>query len=176
MRFSPSRLSYWFHGILICVKLNQQIDAMASRECPLKPNSSWEKILSIEMNSKGNVAESSENLYWNRGERKKFFYFDSTSQTHFLSASIAGIKRVFKLPSLTSSVNPTAENTIHCCVLLLILMNLYLLCSLITTAVILSFNNPENIFNHDREPRKRTSVLGRKIKLQFKQRRFSDQT
>lgn len=43
--------------------------------------------------------------------------------------------------------SPTANRTTLCRILLLILMSLYLLCSLITTAVILSFNNPENLFN-----------------------------
>lgn len=66
------------------------------------------------------------------------------------------------------------DNAIHCYVLLLILMNLYLLCSLITTAVILSFNNPEIIYLIMAGQRKNSEVAGRKIKLQFKQHQTGD--
>jgi hypothetical protein len=91
-----------------------------------------------------------------------------------LSATVSAVHP----PHFFHSPRQTTAKKIYfhcCCVLSLILMNLYLFCSLITTAVILSFNNPENLFNDDQGLSvfcvfvpKECGRMGMKIKLQFK--------
>lgn len=129
--FSPA-LSYWFHGILIfsTTKLNQteRGDAFHS-----KPNI-CAGVEPSEVYTRSGPNYKNQKIYWIRRVEKLFSLF-------------IGAREKFYLLDLWAP-----KSAIHCCVLLLILTNLYLLCPLITTAVILSFNNPEKMFNDGAGP------------------------